>query len=287
MRKIISALIVCLVFMAPASAMAAHFDVVFPKISANGDPRDPYFLAIVDLAMKKAGADYTIKSTDDVMERGRYLQDLAAGEGINLVWTSMSAEIEKNLRPIRVPIFRGLVGYRISLINKNRQAEFEAVKTLEDLKKFTAIQGLGWGDVKILSAAGLKVEETKFDNTYKMLDANRVDYFPRGASEVFVEFAKHHDSEPNLMVDRHLVIVYKSDLIFYTSKPNEQLATTLEKGLQAAYDDGSFLTLFNESPIIQTTLKEAALDKRVRIEIPNPLLSEEDRAIPAKFWMDR
>lgn len=267
--------------------MAAHFDLVFPKISENGDPRTPYFFAVIDLAMKKAGADYTIKSTDAVMERGRYLQDLEAGEGINLVWTSMSAEIEKNLRPIRIPLFRGLLGYRISLINKTRQAEFEAIKTIEDLKKFTAIQGLGWGDVKILSAAGLKVEESKFDNTYRMLNANRVDYFPRGASEVYVEYTSHHDTEPNLIVDQHLAIVYKSDLILYTNKANEQLAATLEKGLLAAYDDGSYMKLFNESPMIQATLKQAALDKRVRIEIPNPLLSEEDKAIPAKFWMDR
>jgi ABC-type amino acid transport substrate-binding protein len=285
MRKIISALVVCLAFLLPAGAMAAHFDVVYPKISANGDPRDPYFLAVLDLAMKKSGADYSVKSTDAAMERGRYLQAIAVGEEINLVWTSMSAEIEKTLRPIRIPIFRGLLGHRISLINKSRQADFETVKTLDDLKKFTAIQGLGWGDVKILSSAGLKVEEAKFDSTYKMLDANRVDYFPRGANEAFAELALHEKTEPNLMVDKHLDIVYKSDIIFYTNKANEALASTIEKGLLAAYEDGSFMKLFNESPLIQNTLKEAGLDKRVRIEIPNPVLSDEDKAIPAKFWM--
>jgi hypothetical protein len=87
------------------------------------------------------------------------------------------------------------------------------------------------------------------------------------------------------MVDKHLDIVYKSDILFYTSKANEALASTIEKGLLAAYEDGSFMKLFNESPLIQNTLKEATLDKRVRIEIANPLLSEEDKAIPAKFWM--
>ena len=78
------------------------------------------------------------------------------------------------------PLYRGLIGYRVFLIEKGRQADFDSVQTLEDLSKLTAVQGTGWDDIKILRAAGLPVVDGHYVNLPKMLQARRGDYYPEG-----------------------------------------------------------------------------------------------------------
>jgi len=284
LRKLIT-VVAIIVGLLPTGAMAAHYDLVYPKYSAKDDPRDQFPLAVLELALAKMHLDYTIKSASDVMERTRAVASLQAGEGLNVMWSSMGADMEKSLRPVRIPIHRGLLGHRLFIINKSRQGDFAKVNSLDDLKKFTAGQGVGWADIKILENVGLKVESNKYDLLFKQVDAGNIDYFPRGANEAFAEVAAHQATESALAVEAHILVVYPSDQIFYFSKANEELAGIVEKGLLAAYEDGSYIKLFNESALIQQTLKEGAFDKRVRIDIPNPLLSEEDKAIPAKFWI--
>jgi len=287
MKKLMATMIVSAIVLCPIVAMAAHYDLVYPKYSTKDDPRDQFPLAVLDLALKKMNVDFTVKPASEVMERTRAIASLQAGEGVNIMWSSMGAEMEKNLRPIRIPIHRGLIGHRLFIINKNRQADFSKITTLNDLKKFTAGQGLGWADIKILENVGLKVDANKYDLLFKQIEAGNIDYFPRGANEAFAEVAAHQSTEPSLAVESHILVVYPSDQIFYFAKANEELASIVEKGLLAAYEDGSYMKLFIGTPSIQQTMKDGAFDKRVRIDIPNPLLSDEDKAIPAKYWIGR
>jgi hypothetical protein len=260
--------------------------IQYARFSSQDDPREKFPLAVLELVMEKMRVKYQIAPCPDVMERGRALLELQQGRRVNLIWTSMSQESEKNLRPIRIPIYRGLIGHRVFLIPKSRLATFAKVKSLDDLKKLDAGVGLGWVDGKIMEQAGLRVVRDKYDMLFKLLDNELIDYFPRGANEAFAELMSYQAKFPNLMVEPKLLLVYKSDLIFYTNKKDEALAALIEKGMQQAYDDGSYLKLFNEHPYVMQVLHDAALDKRLRIELPNPMLSDEDRAIPAKFWLD-
>jgi ABC-type amino acid transport substrate-binding protein len=180
-----------------------------------------------------------------------------------------------------------LLGHRIFIINKARQAEFNRIKSLEDLKLFTAGQGIGWQDLEILKAAGLPVFASKYDLLFKMLAAGRIDYFPRGANEPFGELAARGNSAASLAVESNLMLIYPFDLFFYTSKENEVLASAIEKGLQAAYADGSYLALFNNDEGIRRTLAEARLKDRTRIAIDNPLLSAEDKKISGEYWLQK
>jgi hypothetical protein len=284
MRRLTWTAVFVALLVLPSSALAAHFDIVYPKLSVNEDPRNSFPLAVLALALEEMRADYAIRSADTVMDRGRALLSLENDDGINVYWTSMSAEVEARLRPVRLPIYRGLIGQRLLIINKNRQADFDRVRSLHDLRQFTAGQGFGWADTKILEAAGLKVESGRYDLLFKQVQQGRIDYFPRGTTEAFSEVEAHRGSEPDLAVERHLLIAYPSDLMFFTSKANEALAATIERGMRAAYDDGSYMRLFNAHPFVRNALEEADLDNRIRIELPNPLLSDEDRAIPARFW---
>lgn len=273
---------------APLGSMAnpsAPLEITYAKFSNLDDPREKFPLAVLELVMEKMQIKYSAKPCPDVMERGRALIELEQGRRVNLIWTSMAAESEKNLRPIRIPIYRGLIGHRLFLIPKTRQLEFAKIKTLDDLRKFNAGVGLGWVDGKIMEQAGLRVTRDKYDNLFRLLDAESIDYFPRGANEAFAELATHQKNLPNMMVEPNLMLVYKSDVIFYLNKKDEVLAGQIEKGMLQAYEDGSYMKLFNEHPYTAQVLRDAALDKRVRLELNNPVLSDEDRAIPARFWI--
>ena len=263
-----------------------RLDLVYARFSGGDDPRIHFPLALLKLAMQKVGRSYTVRPSAPVMERGRAIRELAkGGSEVNVIWTSMGADVERQLRPIRIPLYRGLIGHRIFIIHRQRQPDFASVNSLDDLKRFTAGQGIGWVDQKIMQSAGLKVIVDTYDSMFKMVDRGLVDYFPRGANEAVAEVRARAASFPDLVVESHLMLVYKSDNIFYTSLANEELARLIEQGLLAAYADGSFMKLYHEHPYVQKVLDEARLERRLRLEIANPMLSDEDLAVPARFWL--
>ncbi len=277
--------IVSLLIVASPPAFAEHFAIVYPRVSNRIDGRAQFIKAVIQLAMRETHSDCTIEPSHDVMERARALRELAAGNSVNLHWASMSASDEANLRPIRIPLYRGLIGLRVFIIRRDRQPEFDAINNLDQLKTLTAGQGFNWVDVGILRNAGLKVDTSTYDLLFNMTEAGRIDYFPRGLVEPDAELEQRRASDPDLVVENHLLLAYRSDFIFYTNKQNERLAQTLEKGLKAAYDDGSYMRLFNSDPYVQSAIARAALAKRTVIWLQNPYLSAADRQIPDKYWM--
>ena len=272
---------------ATAPAPEKHFDIVYPQIRPDRRVHEAFALATLEVAMKAANATYTAHPLHMSMERGRALAELATGKTINLHWTSMEAQAERGLKVVHIPIHRGLIGYRVFLIRQDRQADFDRVETLDDLRKLTGVQGLGWIDANIMRNAGLPVQTTStYETLFKMVDAGRVDYFPRGVIEVFPEFDERRSLEPDLAVEQRLILAYRSDFIFYVSPAYAELADTIARGFAAAYQDGSYMALFNSHPYIQTALQRANFNQRRILHIDNPYLSDEDRAIPDTYWVN-
>lgn len=268
------------------AASAGPFSIVYPRIRPGGDVHAAFALAVLDLAMKTAQAAYTAQQTDIVMERGRALAELANGNNtINLHWTSMEARSERGLNVVRIPIHRGLIGYRIFIIRKDRQRDFDRVERFSDLKAFTCCQGLGWIDTDILRTTGLDVQTSTYESLFEMTQSGRVDYFPRGVVEAFAELEARRHLEPDLVVENRLMLKYRSDFIFYVATDHAALAQTIERGLVLAYRDGTYMKLFNSHPYIQNALGLAKPALRKTFQLDNPYLSEADRRIPDEYWM--
>jgi len=285
-RLVLAALSAAGVALGVPAAPAIRFDIVYPRIRPGGDVHAAYALAVLDLAMKTANASYTAQQTAIVMERGRALAELAnGGDTINLHWTSMEARAERGLNVVRIPIHRGLIGYRVFVIRKDRQPDFDRIEHLSDLKALTGGQGLGWIDTEILKAAGLTVQTSTYETMFEMTQSGRVDYFPRGVVEAFAELEGRRHREPDLVVENRLLLKYRSDFIFYVATGHEAMAETIGKGLVAAYRDGSFMRLFNSHPYIQDALTRTKLANRKTFQLDNPFLSEADRRIPDEYWM--
>ncbi|MCI0144551.1 transporter substrate-binding domain-containing protein [Paraburkholderia sediminicola] len=285
-RFVLAALGAAGVTLGARAVPAEPFDIVYPRIRPGGDVHAAFALAVLDLAMKTANAAYTVRQAEIVMERGRALAELAHGHNtINLHWTSMEAAAERGLNVVRIPIHRGLIGYRVFVIRKDRQRDFDKIERFSDLKAFTCGQGLGWIDADILKAAGLDVQTSTYETMFKMTQSGRVDYFPRGVVEAFAELDGRQHREPDLVVENRLMLKYRSDFIFYVATGQEVLADTIEKGLVQAYRDGTYLRLFNSHPYIQDALVRTKPASRKTFHLDNPYLSEADRRIPRDYWM--
>jgi hypothetical protein len=218
------------------------------------------------------------------MQQGRALAMLASGQGMDVVWSMTSKDREATLLPIRIPIYKGLIGWRIPLIRASDLGQFRTVRDLGGLRKLSAGQGHDWPDTDILRSNGIPVfGSPRYDSLFRMLVSSRFDYFPRSVVEIWDE-ARNHAAE-GIAVDPYVVIHYPTAFYYFVNRNNPQLAETIRKGLEAAIADGSFDKLFVEHHT--RALEKAALEERTVIELNNPLLPPETPLGRRELWFSK
>jgi len=233
------------------------------------DKRDAYPVQLLKLVLQKAGSKSTLEPAAYFMPQGRALQELEQGSYIDVAWTMTSTEREEHLLPVRICIYKGLMGWRIPIVTKNNANLLGNIKSLTDLKQLSAGQGYDWPDTAILRNAGLKVEAgNQYESLFKMLQANRFDYLPLSLIEVWDAGDKYADA--NLIIDEHLLLHYQVGFYYFVNRNNPELAETIRRGLELAIKDGSFDTLFYQ--YFGEVIHRAQLNKRTLIDIDNRLL---------------
>lgn len=249
------------------------------------DGQNKYFVNMLQLALDKSQARFgpAKRAVVDVpMGEQRQLLSLESNL-LDVMWTMTSVEREKRAKPIRIPLLKGLLGYRALVIRKSEQAAFAQLTTIEQLKQHTAVQGFGWLDVKILQENGFKVETSSWhDSIYKSLHAGFYDYFPRSVIEVMPELAKY--GYDNLTIDLKHILIYPTAIYFFVEKNNTELANRIEFGLLTAIADGSFDSLFYRYPQHSNTLKQLEANEPLVFHIDNPLLPETTPTDNKTLW---
>nr|WP_315476080.1 transporter substrate-binding domain-containing protein [uncultured Undibacterium sp.] len=259
--------------------------VIHPADEEKGDPRFNDVKEILRVALEKTVVEFgpfELQASSQNTNGLRYLNNLANDSNLNVVWSSTTEEKERNYLPIRIPLRKGLLGYRLMLVHKDKQALLKDVESLQDLKKFSVGQGVGWDDVKLYEANGIEVIEAKYSNLFRMLSYKRFDFFPRGINEIFTEFEKESAQNPDLVIDENLLIHYPWPYYFFVSKSNPQLQKRLELGLRKMIKDGSFDAIFwkyNGKAIEAVNFK-----KRRIIHMKNHLLPRETPLNDATLW---
>ena len=251
---------------------------------SESDPNGYYAEKMIKLALEHAGAKYDLKVVPGNLTQVRMVEDALNGS-LDIIWAGTSKELEDQLEPVRIPLYKGLLGHRFLIIRQGDQAKFDGINTLEDLKKVKLGQGTAWVDTKILESNGLNVVKTmKYQNLFFMLDGGRFDAFPRAVFEPFSEV----DKQPNLSltVEKRLMLVYKMDFYLFVNKNNKKLAKELELGLNRAIADGSFEKLFLSAPSVQEAIAKGDLKNRVVIPLDNPFNSKETPIDRAELWID-
>ena len=242
-------------------------DITYPSSADSGDTRANYYVKLLELAMNKAGVPYTMHPFVFETSGSRVRQRIEDEQDINLTWALTSREWESTLAPVRVPLDKGILGWRLFLINRRDEKTFAHVRTREQLAQYAAGQQRDWTDVAILRANGMKVVDTAiYESMFKMLSADRFQYFPRGVGEIWAE--EERNADLGIEVEPTLALHYPVQTYFFVSRKNPRLHDLLEQGLRAAVRDGSFDRLFEQ--FNGEALRKARLENRRVFELKVP-----------------
>jgi hypothetical protein len=251
---------------------------------SENDLRQNYYRELLKLSLEKTKdkyGNYKIENVDAGLQ-GRRSKLLAEGSPlVDIIWTMTNIEREETMLPVRIPLLKGLMGCRIFIINKKDKEKFKNIKTLEELKKLTALQGHDWPDTEILIANGFKVEKaSNYEGMFKMMKYGRADYFPRGINEPFDEIKLRPNL--NLMVDDNIMLYYFAPFYFFVNVKKKELRDRIEEGLKIAIEDGSFDKLFYNDISNKEMLKKIDFRKRKIYRLENPFLTKETKILQNK-----
>ncbi len=250
----------------------------------GADAIGSYCMGLLILALSKIDHQYTIEHATGLRTSARSIENVESGE-LSLVWGSADAQLEQTLLPVRIPLYKGLLGHRIFIIHKDAQHRFNSVRTLDDLKQFTFAQGATWADAQVLEQNGLRVLKVhKYHSLFHMLDGGRYDAFPRGLQEPWQELTAWR--ELDLTVESRVMLVYRMPFYFFVGRHNPQLAADIERGLNLAIADGSFDEYFFKDPTVRDALQRSDIQNRVVIELKNPSLPSQTPVDRKELWLN-
>lgn len=263
---------------------AGNEGVTQVKVVSRGDDNASYAIDMIRLGLEKVGRRFEIIVQDDALSAPKLREELIAGN-IDIIWTATNMDMEQNALPVRIPLYKGLLGHRILIIHKDNTHMFDHVNTMEEALKFRYGQGVGWADTAIMQANGMKVvAATKYEGLFHMADGKRFDAFPRGVHEPWGELKNNPDLE--LAVDKNLMFVYTSPYYLMVTPSRPDLAADIERGLLIAIDDGSFDEKFFNNEMVKMVLKYANLKDRRIFKLRNPELPPKTPLDNSKLWID-
>jgi ABC-type amino acid transport substrate-binding protein len=270
----------------PGICGAAACNAVYPLTL---DSRYDYDWEVLRAALEKTATPYapcTLHASKVSMEESRANGELAAAGGrINVFSRSTTLALEQQFLPVRIPVDKGLLGYRLLLVRAADLPRFAEVRTLQDLRALRAGQGSNWADVAILRAAGIPVVEgNSYDGLFSMLMARRFDYFSRALDEALREIDEHRASHPQMALEPGLLLYYPLPRYFFVRRDAEgrQLAQRIAAGLEIMIRDGTLDQLFQRYK--GKSIEQADLPHRRLIKIDNPGLPPETPLSRSELW---
>lgn len=184
----------------------------------------------------------------------------------DLIWAPPRPDLENNALRVNFPFMRGLRGYRILLVHKDIAPQFAGISNIHKLAHYKAGLGNGWTDVDVFLENKLPVVTAPSpDGLWRMLQAHRFDYYPRGLTEIMPEFKAHQDTFPTIKVDSNLVLYYPFPLFYYVRKDRVDLHEKMTSNLNQLYQSGDFYQLWFSAH--KNVLKRLSFEKRTVIQL--------------------
>ncbi|WP_336620313.1 substrate-binding periplasmic protein [Pseudoalteromonas umbrosa] len=232
----------CLLFLAFTSAANNVKETIY--VAKEQRPlydRDLFLYELLQQALQAAKYDVNIEHVKVHPHQQRTLMALNKGQ-VDLHWSMTSPAREKLAIAVKFPLFDGLIGKRVLVIHKSHYERFKRITELEQLSRFTAVQGHDWPDTKILSSNGLNVKPiVNYQAMFDMVLDKKADYFPRSIVEAQSELLSQNN--PALMIVPDYYLSYPARFYFFVNKDKAELAQQLEKGLAKLKSNGSYEAL--------------------------------------------
>ena len=263
-----------LFFLTLGVAARGDFLVTVMGPEAPADKRYEYDRAVVELALAKTEAKFGHFSVRDIpvgQNTQRALSDVSSNKYSNfIIKASMSNDLPDSLAIIPFPVDLGIVGYRVAFVSEKNKKAISKVKSLEDLKAFEVIQGLGWLDTRVLRHHGFSVRtNAEYQPMFSMAALGRSDLIFRGATEHLEEW-KAQKNIPGLTYDETVSVYYPLPRFLVTARENRELIERVHEGLLLAYEDGSLQELWEDK--YRASIEFANLSGRKIFRLENPFL---------------
>lgn len=281
-------LMLMVLWLPSGAAASARMVVITDPPETTLDKRNDFpeklLYAILENTRNQFGS-YEIRFSRLAMDRKRLLYELERGERVNLSAKASQSEWEKRLIPIRIPIDKGIGGYRLFHIRAQDQSLFDQLKSIDELKRLRVGAQMGWSSVPIYQAHEFTmVTGNNYEGLFGMLSARRFDYMPRGLAEIFIEHELRKAQYPELAIEQHLLLYYPFPKYFFVSPAKPELAERIRTGLLALIANGTFDRMFYEYHA--DMLKRAKLCERRLLTLGNPELGQETPYNTDSYWYD-
>jgi|GEM_PF-1483656 len=253
----------------------------------HGNDREKYIWDLLRLSLEATVDDYgpyEMKGVEDINQIREDVELINNTGRITIISDSLNEDNLNNLDRIEVPLLRNLLGYRVFFIKEDRQNEFDEVRDLNGLRKFSFGIGAGWNDKIILDHAQITVyEENKYEALYRSLDNNHYDVFSRGVNEILGEYEAYKEDYPNLKIEDNLLLFYPLPRYFWFSKSDhgQMLRDRVDVGLKRIIENGQYYELF--SSYYAKDLELLNLNERVLVELENPIYTDEINNVDALY----
>lgn len=292
MNNVINPLKVCylLIMLMLCSAQAFSAEAVrIIKPQSQTDASHHYFSQLLQMALDKNQSEYVhaiVRHTPFVLEQGRAEQALKAGQHIDVYWMGTSLNREQELIAIRVPLLKGLLGYRGLIIRESDRSFYEARVNWLRLNHRSLCQGMHWPDSDILERGGFRVvRSARFNSMFAMLENYRCDMFPRGIHEGPAETVAYQKQSEELGWFDQYLIYYPFPMYFFTSKDNPMLAKRIKEGLELMISDGSFTEYMKSHEVTRHLFPVSQWADRVQVKLLNPELPVDTDITDTRYWV--
>lgn len=253
----------------------------------------PYI--VLQLVLSRSGERYALGYSAEALDELKAEQHLAAATGPTqrnpngLTVAMFGAMDAQGTRVVGIPFPAdgGLLGLRLLCVNHRDRSRFASVRSIDGLRPYLAVQGLGWTDADVLADNGLPVYEVAADSYLNLLDQGRVDYLPRGLVSVEEECGKgaREAGFSQVSIDPTLLIAYPNAFVFVVNAENRRLQTALERGFERAMADGSLQRLLQQRFFTPWLKRHLRLRERRMLVMSTPATEAVLAEIPSSAWM--
>ncbi len=258
----------------------------------DGQDQNDFKYKLLHLILERSQQAYalgfsaTVQSQDEAVEAISHGSDYQRNPmRLTIGVYGAGAALNQHLHPIEIPVAGGVLGLRAGWTYREELPVLSTIQNKADLKEIVLLQGLGWSDVGIFDAAGLRTYTARPEELFRLVDNRRVQLFPRGIAELEAEAPLIRASTNRTVLDPYLLIAYPFAGFFYVAPDNQPLADAIRSGFQRAKEDGSYQELIDQTVFTPWLKKHLNLAKRRILVLNNPNASKELSAVKPDDWI--
>ena len=258
-----------------------------------GEDQNDFKYRLLELVLQRSGCPFALGLSEVVVAQDEAVAALEQGDttsgrnpfALSIGVYGAGVDLSRRLRAVPIPVTGGILGLRSGWTHRSQIARLAAIRTKMDLREIVLLQGLGWSDVDIFDAAGLRTFTARAEDLFRLLDHQRVQLFPRGIAELEREAQLMASSTTDTLLDPNLLLAYPFAGFFHVSPDNQPLADAIRTGFERAIADGSYQQLVEElifTPWLRRTL---VLKNRRIIVLANPVAADVLAEVKDHHWI--